>query len=95
MLSRSIISRSVKVNKGMLSCRFYTDGSVGSQRPIGSNDSFTKREKFNEDYYVKQHEKEQLKQLREQLKEQRAKLDNLESKIDKLTEWNLDEGCKQ
>lgn len=86
MLPRSLVTRSVKLNKGLLTCRFYSDGSVGSQRPMGSGDSFTKREKVNEDYYVKQHEKELLKALKKQLQEQRDKLDHLENTINKLHE---------
>ncbi|KAG0664105.1 hypothetical protein C6P45_000685 [Maudiozyma exigua] len=77
MLPRSLVTRSVKLNKGLLTCRFYSDGSVGSQRPMGS---------VNEDYYVKQHEKELLKALKKQLQEQRDKLDNLENTINKLHE---------
>ncbi|CAB4253989.1 similar to Saccharomyces cerevisiae YDL130W-A STF1 Protein involved in regulation of the mitochondrial F1F0-ATP synthase [Maudiozyma barnettii] len=84
--SRSLVTRSIKINKGLLCCRFYTDGSLGSQRPIGSGDSFTKREKVNEDYYVKQHEKELLKTLKKQLKEQRDKLDHMEDTLNKLHE---------
>lgn len=86
MISRSTITRSIRINKGLMSTRFYTEGSVGSQRPSGSEDSFTKREKLNEDYYIKQHEKEQLKQLREQLKEQKEKLEHMENQINKLSD---------
>jgi hypothetical protein len=65
--------------------RSYTDGATGGTRPAASSDAFTKREKANEDYYVKQHEKEQLASLRASLKEQKEKLDKLEGRIDELT----------
>lgn len=65
--------------------RSYSAGATGGNRPAASSDAFTKREKANEDYYIKQHEKEQLAALKESLKESREKLQEIESKIDSLT----------
>lgn len=68
--------------------RSYTlgsmDGSVGSARGSGNEDSFTKREKANEDMYIKQHEREQLAHLREQIERHKTELKELENKIDKM-----------
>ncbi|AMD20094.1 HCL057Wp [Eremothecium sinecaudum] len=55
----------------------------GPDANINSNDAFRKREKAQEDMYVKQHEKEQLKRLREKLQEQQKKIDSLEQQIQK------------
>ena len=65
--------------------RDSSEGSVGATRTDGSSDAFTKREKAQEDFYVKQHEKEQLAQLREQLKQQQKQIENLEEKLDNIT----------
>lgn len=66
-----------------------SSGEVGSgySRPEGQKggDSFTKREKAAEDYYIRQKEKEKLFQLREKLKQQRAHLDELDKHIEELT----------
>ncbi|CCF60732.1 hypothetical protein KAFR_0L01240 [Kazachstania africana CBS 2517] len=84
MLTRSTITRSIRLNRGIMSARFYTEGSTGAPRGVNQEDSFTKREKMNEDYFIKQHEREQLRNLRQQLKEHKKKLDNLESKINDM-----------
>jgi len=66
-----------------------SEGATGSgfSRPTGEagGDSFTKREKAAEDYYIRQKEKEKLLQLREKLKQQKAHLEELEAHIDELT----------
>lgn len=54
-------------------------GSTG-----GSGDTFNKREKAAEDYFVKQHEKEQLRNLKEQLKHHKEQAQDLEEKIEKI-----------
>ncbi|KAL3232904.1 F(1)-ATPase inhibitor IF(1), mitochondrial [Nakaseomyces bracarensis] len=51
----------------------------------GSGDSFNKREKAAEDYFIKQHEKEQLRNLKEQLKHHKEQAQDLEEKIEKIT----------
>lgn len=66
------------------SLRYYSAGSAGGARESGIQDSLNKREKVNEDYFIKQHEREQLAHLREQLKKQQKKIDNLEEKLDTL-----------
>lgn len=85
MLTRSTITRSLRLNRGVFgSTRLYTDGSTGAPR-AGGGDNFSKREKVNEDYFIRQHEKDQLRHLREQLKKQKKQIDTLENKIDNLT----------
>lgn len=65
------------------------EGATGSgySRPTGEagGDSFTKREKAAEDYYIRQKEKEKLLQLKEKLKQQRAHLDELDAHVEELT----------
>ncbi|CDR38383.1 CYFA0S02e01024g1_1 [Cyberlindnera fabianii] len=46
-----------------------------------TNLSMQKREKAQEDYYVKKHEKEQLAALRESLKKSKEQLSELEQKM--------------
>ncbi|CAG60935.1 uncharacterized protein GVI51_J06237 [Nakaseomyces glabratus] len=58
---------------------------VGGFSSTGQSDTFNKREKAAEDYFIKQHEKEQLKNLREQLKHHKEQLQDLEEKIEKIT----------
>jgi len=84
----SLIFRSAlgRVSTRMTMVRSYTEGSTGAPRSGGekSNDSFTKREKAQEDLYMRQKEKEKLNVLREALKKQREHLDTLESHINDL-----------
>ncbi|CDO95588.1 unnamed protein product [Kluyveromyces dobzhanskii CBS 2104] len=82
--TRSILTRASKAQPAAIRMYSSSEGSVGSTRSDGSSDAFTKREKAQEDLYVKQHEKEQLAQLREQLKQQQKKIDNLEEKLDNI-----------
>ncbi|ODV58935.1 ATPase inhibitor ASCRUDRAFT_9708 [Ascoidea rubescens DSM 1968] len=67
--------------KSISAVRFYSEGSTGSFRGEGASDSFTKREKAKEDYYVKQHEIEKLAALRNELKKLHKEKDELEEKI--------------
>ncbi|KAF3929836.1 hypothetical protein ABW20_dc0106338 [Dactylellina cionopaga] len=69
--------------------RAYTEGATGGIRPGGTyhrinSDSFTRREKAQEDYYIRQREKERLGKLREKLAAQRKHLDDLEEDIKEL-----------
>lgn len=82
--SRSTITRSLRL-QNRLATRLYSDAS--SDGPIGAatEDSFVKRERAKEDYFVRQHEKEKLQQLKEQLKEHQKKVDSLKSKIESMT----------
>ena len=56
----------------------YIDSPVPNELLYYCRDSFTRREKAQEDYYIKQREKERLSKLREKLAAQRKHLDDLE-----------------
>ncbi|RVD86755.1 uncharacterized protein DFL_005016 [Arthrobotrys flagrans] len=66
--------------------RPYSEGDTGGIRYGGeqAGDSFTRREKAQEDFYIKQREKERLSKLREKLAAQRKHLDDLEEDIKEL-----------
>ncbi|CDO54170.1 hypothetical protein DV451_003784 [Geotrichum candidum] len=81
MLSARLVSRATTRSF----VRFYTEGATGAPRPAGSADSFNKREKAQEDLYVRQLEKERIAALRKSLKEQRDHLDKIEDQIDQLS----------
>ncbi|ESX02003.1 hypothetical protein HPODL_05125 [Ogataea parapolymorpha DL-1] len=81
MLSRNVAFAS-RTNR-LAFARLYSEGSTGSTRSDGSSDAFTKREKAQEDYYIKKHQAEQIAKLREQLAKQKEQLDHLESSIKK------------
>ena len=88
MISRSNIAQTVNQSpKVMGIVRNYTigtsEGSTGSHRGFGG-DSFTKKEKANEDFYIKQHEKEQLRKLKEQLEKHKAELKNMEEQLQNI-----------
>ncbi|EDO16899.1 hypothetical protein Kpol_1020p5 [Vanderwaltozyma polyspora DSM 70294] len=85
LATNGVLRRSVRTAKPWRYIRTYSEGATGAPRESATQDSFTKREKANEDYYVKQHEKEQLAALREQLKQQQKKIDQMEDKIGQLT----------
>ncbi|KAL3230147.1 F(1)-ATPase inhibitor IF(1), mitochondrial [Nakaseomyces bracarensis] len=59
--------------------RLYSDGYMAS------GDIFNQREKAKEDYFIRQHEKEQLQKLKEQLEHHRSKVKDLEEKINKIS----------
>ncbi|CCD22383.1 ATPase-binding protein NDAI_0A02250 [Naumovozyma dairenensis CBS 421] len=88
ILVRSQVLRSIKsplcITLIPKNTRMYSEGSVGSPRG-GSEDSFLRRERAKEDFFVRQHEKEQFKHFKEQLKNHQKQLEHLESKIDKLS----------
>lgn len=81
MSSTLAIRRALLSTRSVNFVRMYTEGATGATRPEGSSDAFSKREKAQEDLYIKQHEKEQLAALREALKKQKEQLDNLEKKM--------------
>jgi len=62
-------------------------GDTGAVRSGGSaqGDSFTKREKANEDYAIRMREKEKLLELKKKLAEQHEHLKKLEEHIDELS----------
>ncbi|EWC45817.1 hypothetical protein DRE_05154 [Drechslerella stenobrocha 248] len=66
--------------------RGYSEGDTGGVRYGGdaAGDSFTRREKAQEDFYIKQRERERLSKLREKLAAQRKHLDDLEEDIKEL-----------
>lgn len=69
--------------------RTMAEGATGSGASraggIAQGDSFTRREKAQEDLYMKQKEQEKLTMLRQKLKEQRAHLDELDKHIEDMT----------
>ncbi|KAF2454615.1 mitochondrial ATPase inhibitor, IATP-domain-containing protein [Lineolata rhizophorae] len=71
------------------SARLMSAGDTGSgfSRPGGerSGDAYTRREKANEDLYIKEEEKRKLMQLKEKITAQRKHMDELEKHIDDLT----------
>lgn len=83
MLSRTTLTNALKVNSGLVPRRFYSENFVPTTGG-GSEDNFKKRERANEDYYIKQHEKEQLRLLREQLEQNKKKLQQIQEKMDNL-----------
>jgi len=92
---RTTISNSVRrpataaILTSRLSARAMSEGSAGSgfSRPGGEaqGDSFTKREKANEDYYVRKKELEKLAAIKEKLKQQRQHLDDLDKHLEEFT----------
>lgn len=71
------------VPRRIVSVRAYTDGATGAPRTDGSGDSFTKREKAQEDFFIRKHQAEQIAALKEQLAKQKQQLDDLEKNASK------------
>jgi len=92
---RTTISRSIVRTQRftpIMSARFYAAGSEGAtgsgfSRAGGeaSGDSFTKREKAAEDLYMRQQEKQKLRELKEKLQQQRKHLDDLDRHLEEFT----------
>jgi len=62
------------------------EGDVGAPpKSGGQGDAFQKRERANEDYAIKQREKEKLLDLKKKLAEQQAHLKQLSDHIDEIT----------
>ncbi|KAI2638047.1 mitochondrial ATPase inhibitor, IATP-domain-containing protein [Xylaria nigripes] len=61
------------------------EGDTGAPPSTGSMDTFQRREKANEDYVIRQREKEKLLELRKKLQEQQDHLKKLSDHIDDLT----------
>lgn len=57
----------------------------GMPRGLGKADAFQKREKANEDYAIRQREKEKLLELKRKLAEQQAHLQRLSEHIEEIT----------
>ncbi|KAI1323349.1 mitochondrial ATPase inhibitor, IATP-domain-containing protein [Xylariaceae sp. FL0255] len=66
--------------------RAMAAGDTGAPPKVGGQgDAFQKREKANEDYAIRQREKEKLLELKKKLAEQQGHLQKLSEHIDKLT----------
>ncbi|CAJ2501507.1 Uu.00g043600.m01.CDS01 [Anthostomella pinea] len=66
--------------------RVMAAGDTGAPPAMGGQgDAFQKREKANEDYTIRQREKEKLIQLKAKIAEQQDHLKKLSSHIDELT----------
>lgn len=87
-LARQLASSSTRRAFSVTTVR-STEGSSGSPRSGGaaSGDAFTKREKANEDYYVKNQEREKLAAMKkrvadqeEQLAKDRAAVEDMQKK---------------
>ncbi|KAK1460667.1 hypothetical protein CCUS01_08772 [Colletotrichum cuscutae] len=57
--------------------RTMSEGDTGAPSKYGGGDAFQKREKANEDYAIRQREKEKLLELKKKLSEQQAHLQQL------------------
>ncbi|KAI1083150.1 mitochondrial ATPase inhibitor, IATP-domain-containing protein [Whalleya microplaca] len=66
--------------------RVMASGDTGAPpKTGGQGDAFQKREKANEDFAIRQREKEKLLELRKKLHEQQNHLQRLSDHIDELT----------
>ncbi|KAK1711308.1 hypothetical protein CaCOL14_002691 [Colletotrichum acutatum] len=65
--------------------RTMSEGDTGAPSKFGGGDAFQKREKANEDYAIRQREKEKLLELKKKLSEQQAHLQQLSDHIDEIT----------
>lgn len=59
--------------------RHYSDGYMAT------SDVFNQRERAKENYFIRQHEKDQLQKMREELEHHRTQVKDLEEKIDKIS----------
>ncbi|KAI5862093.1 mitochondrial ATPase inhibitor, IATP-domain-containing protein [Durotheca rogersii] len=79
--------------------RAMAEGDTGAPNRLGSlggpSDAFHKREKANEDYAIRQREKEKLLELRKKLREQQEHLQKLSDHIDELTKDDPESEQKQ
>ncbi|OAF58536.1 hypothetical protein VC83_05171 [Pseudogymnoascus destructans] len=60
-------------------------GDTGAVRPTGQTDAFQKREKAQEDYAIRQREKEKLLELKKRLEKSQDHIKKLEQDIDEYT----------
>ncbi|EEU46453.1 ATP synthase F1 subunit epsilon [Fusarium sp. LHS14.1] len=66
--------------------RVMTEGATGAPPKTGGpGDAFQRREKANEDYAIRQREKEKLIELKKKLQEQQQHLERLSKHIDEIT----------
>jgi len=69
------------------SIRAMAGGDTGAPRTggVASGDAFTKREQAQENYAIREREKEKLLELKKKIAEQRDHLDKLSDHIDELS----------
>ncbi|KAK5990355.1 hypothetical protein PT974_08622 [Cladobotryum mycophilum] len=73
--------------------RAMSEGDTGAPpKTGGQGDSFQRREKANEDFAIRQREKEKLLELKKKLAEQQIHLARLQEHIDEITK---DQGGEQ
>ncbi|KAF2206058.1 hypothetical protein GQ43DRAFT_436485 [Delitschia confertaspora ATCC 74209] len=88
MLRTSII-KSVSSKRLLSTSARLMAGETGSgfSRPAGdkAGDAFTRRERANEEMYIRQEEKQKLLAIRAKLAEQRKHIDELDKHIEDLT----------
>lgn len=72
--------RRFPANRVVRCARMYSEGPESTGNPQG----FNKREKANEDYYVRELEKEQLKKLHEEISKREKELGELKEKAKNL-----------
>ncbi|KAL2133937.1 hypothetical protein VTI74DRAFT_1355 [Chaetomium olivicolor] len=66
--------------------RAMSAGDTGAPPKTGGpGDAFQRRERANEDYAIRQREKEKLRELKKKLAEQQAHLQALSDHIDEIT----------
>ncbi|KAL2124654.1 hypothetical protein VTJ04DRAFT_1019 [Mycothermus thermophilus] len=66
--------------------RVMSAGDTGAPPKTGGlGDAFQRRERAQEDYAIRQREKEKLKELRKRIQEQQAHLQQLADHIDEIT----------
>lgn len=68
----------------LTSVRQYTTDNFGPQPTNSNGDNFLRRERASEDWYIRQHEKEQLKNLQEEIQKREKELHELKEKASKL-----------
>jgi len=63
------------------------EGDVGAPKSggVAQGDAFNKREQADENYYVKQREREKLASLKDKIAEQQKHLKELEAHVDELS----------
>ncbi|KAL4890822.1 mitochondrial ATPase inhibitor, IATP-domain-containing protein [Aspergillus ambiguus] len=92
MLRQSIIRPLSTGNRALVSRSFssfaprMSEGDTGAPRSGGSAqaDAFTRREEAQENFYIRQREKEKLLSLRKKITEQRKHLDELDKHLAEL-----------
>lgn len=80
MLAARTGSRAILRIRPQAVIRQYSDGFMAT-----CNGIFDQREKAKEDYFIRQHEREQLQKLKEQLEHHKSKVKDIQEKIDKLS----------